>query len=402
MLLVLLVMGLYEAGARMIKPMRRDTALALFQRMDNSPDLISIDIGGTLAKVVLYQPSAEPVDGDRPPEPDLGDGTIGALGPDQMQLSVYAPELRGNLHFFVFETRYVSDVIDFMGKHCPRGRSRETPVSLRATGGGAYKHAADLRRIGFSLDLEDEMSAMVAGLNFLLTRVRGEVFRLNMDSYAHQSSPSATPAACAELARNYVPVLEPPEHYLYVSIGSGVSILEVHSGGSEGVTRYRRVGGSSIGGSSFWGLVSLLTACSSFDEVIRLTESGTSSNVDMLVGDIYGGDCDTIGLKANVIAASFGKVTMLREEGAIGPMLLIRWLRAIARHYEEGFWLIVLALLNLIPGGKQLAAWVGVLRFAETRAASVAMCGNFRAHDVALSLLRMISNNIGQIGTSAR
>ena len=38
------------------------------------------------------------------------------------------------------------------------------------------------------------------------------------------------------------------------------------------------------------------------------------------------------------------------------------------------------------------------MRFAETRAASVAMCGNYRAHDVALSLLRMVSNNIGHIG----
>ena len=27
------------------------------------------------------------------------------------------------------------------------------------------------------------------------------------------------------------------------------------------------------------------------------------------------------------------------------------------------------------------------------------MCGNYAAHDVALSLLRMVSNNIGQIAT---
>ena len=41
----------------------------------------------------------------------------------------------------------------------------------------------------------------------------------------------------------------------------------------------------------------------------------------------------------------------------------------------------------------------GLARFAENRAASVAMCGHFRAHDVALSLLRMVSNNIGHIST---
>ena len=71
---------------------------------------------------------------------------------------------------------------------------------------------------------------------------------------------------------------------------------------------------------------------------------------------------------------------------------------ALVRHYEEGFWLIVLFVLNSIPGFNKLAQQLGIVRFAESRAASNSMCGNFRAHDVALSLLRMVSNNIGQIG----
>ena len=107
-----------------------------------------------------------------------------------------------------------------------------------------------------------------------------------------------------------------------------------------------------------------------------------------------------IGLKAEVIAASFGKVSMQREEErAIGPMFFLRYIGALLRHYEEGFWLIVLAVLNSIPGLRQFASILGILRWAESRAASVAMCGNFRAHDVALSLLRMVSNNIGHIAT---
>lgn len=226
---------------------------------------------------------------------------------------------------------------------------------------------------------------MVAGLSFLLLRIPGELFAVDVSG---PWSPLATPAACAQLAHNYVGVGDPPEKYLYVSIGSGVSILEVHSDGVDGVSRHRRVGGSSVGGSTFWGLVRLLTSCSTFDEVatpppaamlpaapepssksasharsstrrggrflecsqvIRLTESGSSANVDMLVGDIYGGDCAAIGLKSEVIAASFGKVSMQREERAIGLGFLIRYLRALARHYEEGFWLILLAVLNFIP-----------------------------------------------------
>ena len=52
----------------------------------------------------------------------------------------------------------------------------------------------------------------------------------------------------------------------------------------------------------------LLTSCSTFDEVIRLTERGASSKVDMLVSDIYGDDgARDIGLGGDVIAASFGE-----------------------------------------------------------------------------------------------
>jgi len=121
------------------------------------------------------------------------------------------------------------------------------------------------------------------------------------------------------------------------------------------------------------------------------------------VGDIYGGDVPALGLSGDVIAASFGKVAhrKLTREGIegrqLGPRLALRYLAALLRHYEEGLWLVVLAIANSIPGLKQLATALGLVRFAEMRAASVAMCGSCRAHDVALSLLRMVSNNIGQL-----
>ena len=157
-------------------------------------------------------------------------------------------------------------------------------------------------------------------------------------------------------ARHFVTLDTPPSDYLYVSIGSGVSILEVRQeggggggggGGGDGgggSSTYRRMGGSSLGGSTFWGLVRLLTSCATFDEVrprdarrearrdaavchplarrgcavvpqvIRLTQSGASANIDMLVGDIYGGDCPSLGLRGDVIAASFGKAAETRRE----------------------------------------------------------------------------------------
>lgn len=193
-----------------------------------------------------------------------------------------------SLHFFVFETRHIRSIIDFISRHPPNAWKDEvTRINLRATGGGSFKHADKFREVGFVLDVGDELTCTVAGLNVLLHEVPGsvkkpEIFALPTNSY----SPLATPAACAQLALNQVAVQNPPSNYIYVSIGSGVSILEVERHPS-GKTRYRRVGGSSVGGSTFWGLVKLLTSCETFDEVIRLTESGSSANVDMLVSDTY-------------------------------------------------------------------------------------------------------------------
>jgi type II pantothenate kinase len=43
-------------------------------------------------------------------------------------------------------------------------------------------------------------------------------------------------------------------------------------------------------------------------EMLRLSEQGDNSSVDMLVGDIYGQDYNRLGLKSTTIASSFGKV----------------------------------------------------------------------------------------------
>lgn len=122
--------------------------------------------------------------------------------------------------------------------------------------------------------------------------------------------------------------------YLLVNIGSGVSIIKV-----EGAGKFERVSGTSIGGGTFWGLGKLLTKCKSFDELLELSHRGNNRVIDMLVGDIYGGmNYSKIGLSSTAIASSFGKPVSDNKE------------------LEE-----------------------------------------YRPEDVARSLLRMISNNIGQI-----
>ncbi|XP_071928751.1 pantothenate kinase 1-like isoform X4 [Coffea arabica] len=122
--------------------------------------------------------------------------------------------------------------------------------------------------------------------------------------------------------------------YLLVNIGSGVSMIKVDGDG-----KFERVSGTSVGGGTFWGLGKLLTKCKSFDELLELSYSGNNRVIDMLVGDIYGGmDYSKIGLSSTAIASSFGKAVSEDKD------------------LEE-----------------------------------------YKPEDVARSLLRMISNNIGQI-----
>ncbi|KAK3035312.1 hypothetical protein RJ639_034020 [Escallonia herrerae] len=130
--------------------------------------------------------------------------------------------------------------------------------------------------------------------------------------------------------------------YLLVNIGSGVSMIKVTPLlflTVDGDGKFQRVSGTNVGGGTYWGLGRLLTKCKSFDELLELSQRGDNRTIDMLVGDIYGGmDYSKIGLSASTIASSFGKA---------------------------------------ISENKDIE--------------------DYRPEDISLSLLRMISYNIGQI-----
>lgn len=132
------------------------------------------------------------------------------------------------------------------------------------------------------------------GLDFFITEIPEEVF-----TYSEED-----PMAFAEPRTDIYP-------YLLVNIGSGVSMIKV-----SGPQQYQRIGGSSLGGGTLWGLLSLLTQAKSFDEMLGMAEKGDNTQVDMLVGDIYGGGYGRIGLKSTTIASSFGKVFKKNTEAA--------------------------------------------------------------------------------------
>ena len=105
-----------------------------------------------------------------------------------------------------------------------------------------------------------------------------------------------------ESISNTVPFQLGPDPYPYivVNIGSGVSILLVES-----MDKFKRIGGTSVGGGTFLGLCGLLTDVDSFEAAIALAERGDSTLVDKMVGDIYGGGYEKFGLDADVVASRY-------------------------------------------------------------------------------------------------
>ncbi|KAK4843952.1 hypothetical protein QYF36_014722 [Acer negundo] len=265
---------------------------------NQSDDLsyLALDIGGSLIKLVYFsRHEGQSIDDKRKKtlkeRLDISNGTRRSY-----------PILGGRLHFVKFETTKINECLDFIrSKQLHRGGhhwNAEAPANenavIKATGGGAFKFA-DLfkERLGVSLDKEDEMDCLVAGANFLLKAIRHEAF-------TH-----------IEGRKEFVQI----DHndlfpYLLVNIGSGVSMIKVDGDG-----KFQQVSGTNVGGGTYCGLGRLLTKCKSFDELLELSQRGDNRNIDMLVGDIYGGmDYSKIGLSASTIASSFGKAISDNKE----------------------------------------------------------------------------------------
>ncbi|XP_012488357.1 pantothenate kinase 2 isoform X2 [Gossypium raimondii] len=134
--------------------------------------------------------------------------------------------------------------------------------------------------------------------------------------------------------------------YLLVNVGSGVSMIKVDGDG-----KFQRVSGTNVGGGTYWGLGRLLTKCNSFDELLELSQRGDNRTIDMLVGDIYGGmDYSKIGLSASTIASSFGKAISDKKE--------------LEDHRPED---ISLSLLRMISYNIGQISYLNALRFGLKR-----------------------------------
>ncbi|EIW66732.1 hypothetical protein TREMEDRAFT_40740 [Tremella mesenterica DSM 1558] len=234
----------------------------------------------------------------------------------------------GLLNFARFETEHIDDLISFLqdlisssakANHVSLEKMRST-VKVMATGGGAHMYYSRLTsELGVEVRREEEMECLLLGLAFV-TRVPEEVFWFSEElvyKVSHSVNlgkkiqdgelprPSPSPPTYQVTFAPTPKEDEETPHFpcLIVNIGSGVSIVKVDEDGG-----FERVSGTSLGGGTLWGLLSLLTDARSFDDMLALSEQGDNSGVDMLVGDIYGSDYSKIGLKSSTIASTFGKV----------------------------------------------------------------------------------------------
>ncbi|CAM9188230.1 unnamed protein product, partial [Lampetra fluviatilis] len=152
------------------------------------------------------------------------------------------------------------------------------------------------------VDKADEITCLIKGCNFVLKNIPEEAF-----SFVRHGEPEfrfQTLQTAGQLPPDSFP-------YLLVNIGSGVSVIKVDS-----EDEFERIGGSSIGGRTFWGLGALLTKTMTFDELLQLSARGQHDAVDMLVRDIYGGSCESLGLPGDLIASSFGRIPAPGQEFA--------------------------------------------------------------------------------------
>lgn len=265
---------------------------------------VAVDIGGTMAKVVYLRPPGssslpsfvqrEFSSLERAMTPDLRFFTEECLKNSTHSDSEYV----GELCFAKLESKLVPEFVKYLqGSHVAEKYKKEHVASVRATGGGAFKYAPLIQsELGVRLRVVKEMDSVVCGLNLLLRIAPESIFTVDCET----GSP---------LPHKLERCIESPHPFLIVNIGSGISIVKCSS--SDG--SYERVGGSAIGGATFWGLVRTMTKVQTWDEVLEITRvdgPGDNTNVDLLVGDIYGFNAKELPnmLSVDTVASTFGKL----------------------------------------------------------------------------------------------
>ncbi|KAK4820850.1 hypothetical protein QYF61_007855 [Mycteria americana] len=276
-----------------------------------------MDIGGTLVKLVYFEPKDITAEEEQEEVENLksirkyltSNTAYGKTGIRDVHLELKNLTMcgrKGNLHFIRFPSCAMHRFIQ-MGSE---KNFSSLHTTLCATGGGAYKFEEDFRTIAdLQLHKLDELDCLIQGLLY----VDSVGFNGQPECYYFENP--TDPEQCQK--KPYC--LDNPYPMLLVNIGSGVSILAVYS-----KDNYKRVTGSSLGGGTFLGLCCLLTGCETFEEALEMAAKGDSTNVDKLVKDIYGGDYERFGLQGSAVASSFGHMMSKEKRDSISKEDLAR------------------------------------------------------------------------------
>lgn len=274
-----------------------------------------MDIGGTLAKLVYFEPDFDDAVEEREKVAHIrkyltSNVAYGSAGIRDVHLELPNVQLlgrKGTLHFIRFPTSSMNIFIE-MAK---AKNLKDLADMICATGGGAYKFESDFKaRLDMTLLKLDELECLLNGLIFLAERHPLECYYLPEPDQASKTPFTKAPYSLAK-----------PDCYpfLAVNIGSGVSIIAVR-----GPRDWSRISGTSLGGGTFLGLCCLLTGCETFEDAIALAQRGDSNKVDKLVKDIYGGDYEFFGLPGHLVASSFGHMMSPEKQAEALPEDLAR------------------------------------------------------------------------------
>uniref|UniRef100_A0A1B6CCW4 pantothenate kinase n=1 Tax=Clastoptera arizonana TaxID=38151 RepID=A0A1B6CCW4_9HEMI len=273
-----------------------------------------MDIGGTLAKLVYFEP--------KDVTPDEEDAEIevlrnirkyltknsayGSTGHRDIHLQMDNVRIGGrvgSLHFIRFPT---TEMNNFLALAKSKGMA-SLVTTVCATGGGAFKFEAEfMKEVNMKLAKCDELDSLIRGMLFIEGTNPRECY--------YWSNPTLD-EKCQKVPYNF----SDPYPFLIVNIGSGVSVLAVH-----GPNEFKRISGTSLGGGTFLGLCCLLTGCNSFEEAIELATEGDNKHVDKFVRDIYGGSYERFNLPGDLVACSFGQMNSKEKRASVSREDLAR------------------------------------------------------------------------------
>lgn len=269
----------------------------------NSKVSYGLDIGGSLAKICLFEPDDKSnfskVDNNKL-RYCLSNLKYGTTGERDKSLELKLKN-GGTLHFIHFQTHKYMEAIDIMKNNNLLNKNE----LFYGTGGGIHKYGDLMKKIfGVKIKHDDELKCLLRGLNFLLTNIDDELYFME-DQESKEPDQNHIPISIKNNENIYP--------YILVNIGSGVSILKINN-----FYDFERVSGSQLGGGTYWGLCKLLVNDDnnniSYQKAFELSKTGDTEKVNMLVQDIYGGDYSNFNLPGDIVASAFGKCASMKPK----------------------------------------------------------------------------------------